>query len=245
MTNAAENTTQELTEERLEEMSMTLYERSLGVAIIDEASYGTAGAIIKEAKLLRTQRTDWFKDMIDAATAALQKVRDKRTEATKPLDEIITSLTGQQNKWLREEHDRKEAEQRRLQAEERERVRKEQEKLARQAEKLEEKGKTEKAEALMEQAAELTAEPVFAEQAVAAPIRTTSAAGVAATSFTQMETEITVTDPMAFLKELLAKGHKPTMITIGVAPLKAWVKANDITTFAGLHIKKVPKARNR
>lgn len=227
-------------EKELEEKSLSLLERSQAVRVFNEESYGFAGTLVKEAKVILKERTAYFAPMKEAAAAAHKAICAKEKEALAPINGMIATVTAAQNEWLAAEDRRKRAEQARLEAEAREAARKEQERLQRAAEKAEAQGKTEKAEELIEQAAEVVPEPVYAAPVVPAPVRTGDT-----TSFTVTETEITVVDLKAFVKAIADNGYAPSMLEIKVAPLKAFVKAMGLKTFPGLAIREVPKARNR
>ena len=142
------------------------------------------------------------------------------------------NVYAQEQERIRQESERKA----RMEAEEA--ARKERERLLAQAEKAIDKGKDEKAEELLDRAELVCAAPVTVAPVVDKTIHTASG------SITQAkDTQITVTDVKAFMAELVKRNVAPTMIEVKAGPLKAWVKANAIESFPGLHINQTVSVR--
>lgn len=225
-------------ESALEAKCLTLYEQATALTICDQASYAAAGEVGKALKALEKEITDYFEPLRVAAKANYDTVLDKKKTELAPVQEAMDIVRKTMNVYVQEQDRiRKEAERKaRIAAEEE--ARKERERLEKQALAAMEKGKDEKAESLMEQAELVYAAPVVVAPVVEKTVHT------AAGNITQAkELQITVTDVKAFIAELAKRNVAPTMIDIKAGPLKAWVKANAIESFPGLHINQTVSVR--
>lgn len=225
-------------EKELHESALSLKEQAQAIKIADKESFASAGELGKGMKELRAKVVEYFKPLKDAAYKSHKAITAKEAEELKPIDEAITILRDAMNAFTREQERLRRIEQERLDAIANEKAAKEREKLLNQAVKAEAKGNDDRAEELLEKAEHVYAAPVTAEPTIAKTIQT------AAGNVTQAkEVQITVTDLRAFLAELVKRNMAPTMVQIGVAPLKAWQKANDIKTFPGLVIRETTGVR--
>lgn len=225
-------------ESALEAKCLTLYEQATALTICDQASYAAAGEVGKALKALEKEITDYFEPLRVAAKANYDTVLDKKKTELAPVQEAMDIVRKTMNVYIQEqERIRKEAERKaRIAAEEE--ARKERERLEKQALAAMGKGKDEKAESLMEKA-----EMIYAAPATVAPV-VEKTVHTAAGNITQAkELQITVTDVKSFIAELVKRNVAPTMIDIKSGPLKAWVKANAIESFPGLHINQTVSVR--
>lgn len=230
--------TTQLTEELIEQKSLTLYEQATALTICDQVSYAAAGEVGKALKSLEKEVTDYFAPMKKAAHDAHKAITKKESDELAPIKEAMDIVRKTMNVYIQEqERIRIEAERKaRIAAEEE--ARKERDRLEKQALAAMEKGKDEKAESLMEKAEMVYAAPVTVAPMVDKTVRTESG------NITQAkELQITVTDIKAFIAELVKRNVAPTMIDIKAGPLKSWVKANAIESFPGLHINQTVSVR--
>jgi len=206
----------QITEEMIEEKSLTLYEQATSLVINDVQSYAAAGEVGKALKSLEKEVTDYFAPMKKAAHDAHKAITKKESDELAPIKEAIDIVRKTMNVYAQEQDRiRREAE-RKAQAEAEEVARKEREKLEAQALKAMEKGKDEKAEILMEQAEMVYAAPVTIAPVVDKTVRTESG------NITQAkELQITVTDVKAFIAELVKRNIAPTMIEVKAGQLKS------------------------
>lgn len=225
-------------EQELEAQSLTLYEQALSLKVCDKATYTAAGEFVKPLKDLEKQILDHYAPMKKAAHEAHKAITSKEAEDLKPVREAMDLVRKSMNSYLAEveaARRKAEAEARRI---EEEKARKERERLLAQAEKAEAKGNEEKVEELLVRAENVYAAPVTIARDTSVKTDTVSMSSV-------METEVVVADLKAFITGLVQKNMPFTMIEVKAAPLKAWVKANALTSFPGLVIREVPKARIR
>lgn len=222
----------------LEQKSLTLYEQATTLVVTDQQTYMAAGEVGKALKSLEKEITDYFAPMKKAAHDAHKAITKKESDELAPVKEAMDIVRKTMNAYAQEqERIRREAE-RKAQLEAEELARKERERLEKQALAAMEKGKDEKAEALMEKAEMVYAAPVTVAPVVEKTVHTASG------NITQAkDLQVTVTDIKAFIFELVKRNVAPTMIEIKAGPLKAWVKANAIETFPGLHINHTVSVR--
>ena len=228
----------QLTEEAIEQKSLTLYEQATSLTITDQTSYAAAGEVGKALKSLQKEIEDYFAPIKKAAHDAHKAITKKESDELAPVKEAIEIVRNTMNTFAREQDRiRQEAERKaRLAAEEK--AKKERERLEAQALKAMEKGKDEKAESLMEQAENVYAAPVAIEPTIEKTVRTDSG------NITQAkEIIVSVSDMKLFMAELVKRNVAPTMIDIKAGQLKAWVKANDIHNFPGLVIQRTVGVR--
>ena len=215
-------------EKELKETALTLKGQALAVKVSDTTTYEAAGDLGKAMKDLRQKVVDYFKPLKDAAFKAHKAVTAKESEELKPIDEALEIVRSARDTYAREEERKRREAEAKLQREAEERAEKERQALLKKAEKAEVKGNTEKAAILQEAAENVYVPPVTVAKTVTSTVK---------------ELQITVTDPKAFIAELVKRNMQPTMIQIQVAPLKAWVKANGIQSFPGLAIKETVSSR--
>lgn len=128
-----------------------------GLVVKTEGEYVHAVETLKLAKGYRQKVVDFFAPMKKRAYDAWKGVCATEAQFTTRLDGIEKTAKAALIAYQRREEEKRLAEQRRLQAEADERARKEAERLAARAEKAEQSGKAEKAEALREEAAGISA----------------------------------------------------------------------------------------
>lgn len=225
--------------EEIETQAMTLYEQALSIQVIDQDTFKAAGEFGKSLKALQKSIEDYFEDSIKKAHAAHKSLVALRDKELKPVLEAMSTLRTGMNKFLQDQERIRQEEERKRRLEEEERARKERERLEAQAVKAIAAGKDEKADSLLEQAENVYVAPVT----VAPKVETARFDGGNVGQVKELQ--ITVLDAKAFLNALCSRGMSPTMIEIKAAPLKAWVKANDLKSFPGLAIVETVAARIR
>lgn len=232
-----ENTV-EVTQEEIENKSLTLYEQASNLVIKDQESYAAAGEVGKALKALEKQITDFFEPMRVKAKEAYDMVLAKKNEELAPVAEAMAMVRKTMNVFVQEQERIRQERERKLREEEQERARKERERLEKQAAKAEEKGQDEKAEDLREKAEQTYAAPVTVAPTIDKNVKT-SAGNIVQSK----EIKVEVTDMKAFLRAIVEQNVNPTMVSIGAGPLKAWVKANGLENFPGLHIERTVGVR--
>lgn len=218
-------------EAELEQETLTLYEKAIGLVITDQVSFSAAGELVKGIVSLKKKIIDHYEPMRIKAKESYDLILKKKKDDLAPLEEAEAVGRKAMNVFAQEqERIRREAE-RKAQLEAEEQARKERAKLEAQAEKAIEKGQDEKADALLEKAEMVYAEPVTVAPVIDKTVRTASG------NITQArELHITVTDIKAFVSALVSQNSAMTMIDVKAGPLKAWAKANAIKSFPGLQI---------
>lgn len=225
-------------ESELEQETLTLYEQATSLTISDPATYAAAGEVGKSLKALEKKITEYFEPLRVAAKANYDAVLKKKNDELAPVQEAMDIVRKTMNVYAQEQERIRQEAERKARMEAEEAARKERERLLAQAEKAIDKGKDEKAEELLDRAELVCAAPVTVAPVVDKTIHTASG------NITQAkELQITVTDVKAFISELVKRNVAPTMIDIKAGPLKAWVKANAIESFPGLHINQTVSVR--
>jgi hypothetical protein len=230
----------QITEEIIEQKSLSLYEKATSLVIRDQDSYVAAGEVGKALKSLEKEIVDFFEPMRIAAKNSYDAVLSKKNAELGPVTEAMGIVRNTMNVFAREQERIRQEEEKKLQAKAEEDARIEREKLARQAEAAIDKGKVEKAEEIMERHENVYVAPVAVAPVIAKTVATGSG------NITQAkEIKITVTNMIQFLTELIATnpGAVSNIVKIGDGPLKAFVKSNGIDKFAGLHIEKTVGVR--
>lgn len=225
--------------EEIAAQSMTLYEQALTLTISDQPSFAAAGEFGKSLKDLEKKIVDFFAPIKKAAHEAHKAVTKKESEELAPVQEAMSIVRKTMNIFLQEQERIRKEEERKARLAAEEAARKEQERLFALAAKAEEKGKEEKAEELLERAENVYVAPVTVAPKV--EIARFDGGNVGQVK----ELQVSVTDLKAFLAELVKRNLAPTMVTIGAAPLKAWVKANAMQSFPGLAIVETVSVRIR
>ncbi len=225
--------------EEIEIKSMTLYEQATVLTIFDQASFASAGELGKTLKLMEKEIIDHYKPIKQAHDAAKKVILDKEKADLSPVQEAMSIVRATMNTFLQQQERIRQEEERKARLAAEEAARKEQERLFALAAKAEEKGKEEKAEELLERAENVYVAPVTVAPKV--EIARFDGGNVGQVK----ELQVSVTDLKAFLAELVKRNLAPTMVTIGAAPLKAWVKANAMQSFPGLAIVETVSARIR
>ena len=176
----------------------------------------------------------WEKPKEDAHQTH-KSICDKEKEAIKPWVIAKSKIAEERNNYqLEEKRIRLEA-QRKAEAIEVERVEKERKRLLEQAIKLEEKGKTEQAEAKLEQAENVYVEPVFVPSVVEKKIELSFGGSVSS----QQDFDVVVTDIKTICKAVVDGKLPVGIIDIKNNALKTFCKLNQIKNgdIEGLQIK--------
>lgn len=198
---------------------------------------GEIGKLLRDMKKTIVEHYSPIKKSMDAAKKV---VLDKEKADLAPIEEAISRLSSMSTTYLTAKERARQEEERRLRAIEEEKARKEQERLLAQSAKAEEKGKTEKAEALLEKAEDVYVAPVHV--AATGPIRSDSAT----TSGTK-DLAVEVINLKAFVCELVAQDSNAfeALFSVSKSGLKAWAKSNGVKKFRGLHIEEIIRATVR
>lgn len=225
-------------EAELEQETLTLYEQATSLTISDPATYAAAGEVGKSLKALEKKITEYFEPLRVAAKANYDAVLKKKNDELAPVQEAMDVVRKTMNVYAQEQERIRQEAERKARMEAEEAARKERERLEAQALKAMEKGKDEKADELLDRAENVYAAPVAVAPVVEKTVHTASG------NITQAkELQITVTDVKSFMAELVKRNVAPTMIDVKAGPLKAWVKANAIESFPGLHINQTVSVR--
>lgn len=225
--------------EEIEVQSMTLYEQALTIKVVDQPTFAAAGEFGKSLKELEKKIVDFFAPLKKAAHEAHKAITKKEADELSPVREAMDTVRKTMNDFLQEQERIRREEERKARLAAEEAARKEQERLLAQAAKAEEKGKSEKAEELLEQAENVYVAPVT----VAPKVETAKFDGGNVGQVKELQ--VSVTDIKAFISELVKRNMAPTMIDVKAGALKSWVKANDLKAFPGLHINETVSVRVR
>lgn len=225
-------------EKDLQDEVVSLKDQAIAIKVSNVQSYVEAGELGKSLKELRAKVVAYFEKPKKKAADAHRELCNMEKAELKPIDEAITILHAEMNKYTAEQERIRKAAEDKLKAEQEETAAKERERLLNAAARADERGKTEKAEILLEKAENVYVAPVTVEPTVAKTVST------AAGNITQAkELQIQVVDIKAFLAEIVKRNMAPTMVEIKVSPLKAWVKANGLQSFPGLSIRETTGVR--
>lgn len=221
-----------VSEEQIKNLHPLIAEiRSMQVTTPDE--YSLAGEYLSKIKRRIKAIYEYFKGNVDKAKASYDSAKKLRDDALLPYEQADERLRMLGSKYLNlQECIRKEGEVKK-QREAEARAVEERKRILAQAEKAIEKGRDEKAEALLEKAEQVYAEPVFVPSVVEKTIKFEGGG-----STTQRkDIEVIVTDMFALIKAG-AEGKVPvTVFDIKKQVLKSWVKSTGIKQVPGLIIK--------
>jgi hypothetical protein len=222
---------------------LTILERCQNLKIItpedfarSAEDYSVIDNHIKEIKAY------WEKPKEDAHQTH-KSICDKEKEAIKPWVIAKSKIAEERNNYqLEEKRIRLEA-QRRAEAIEAERVEKERKRLLEQAIKLEEKGKTEQAEAKLEQAENVYVEPVFVPSAVEKKVELSFGGSLSS----RQDFDVIVTDIKAICKAVADCKLPIGIIEIKNSALKTFAKLQQLKNgdIEGLTIKTTFRDINR
>lgn len=205
----------------------SLVEQAKEIKVVDVATCEAAGAMRKVLKSMENTIIDHYKPMKQAQDAAKKVILDQEKADLQPVQLAYGLLSRDLTDFLNaEEAKRKAAESEAIRQAEAT-AEKEREKLLNKAANAKSE---EKQEALLEAAELVYAQPVAVAHTVAVPI-----AGVTR----RKDTVVTITSIVPFISALVKdyQGGVPSIMDVKAGPLKAWVKANGIKTFPGLHIE--------
>ena len=225
---------EQLQETEINKQALTLFEEAKEIIVKDQTTFVEAGAFRQAVKKLEKVIVDYFAPIKSNAYATWKGICAKENEALAPVQQAEAVAKKAVSVYLTEQARLQAIEQAKLEAEAKAKAEKERERLFRLAEKAEIKGNQEKAEELLEQAGAVYEKPVFAVPEVP---KTTRVGNGTVTAVNRLE--VTITDPMALLKEVVS-GHVPiTIVEFKEAILKSWVKSAGITIMPGIIIQKV------
>jgi len=227
-------------EKELQTSALTLKEEATALKVVSLPTYQAAGELGKSLKDLEKKIIDYHKPIKQDIDALKKKALDREKSDLVPVQEAIQILRDSMNAWQREEERKRQEEERKARIAAEEVARKERERLEAQALKALEKGKEEKAEELLERAEDVYVAPVTVAPTVAKTVAT------AAGNITQAkEINVTVTDMLAFVTELVKSnpGAISSILDVKVSGLKAFVKSNGLERYAGLNIVKTTGVR--
>lgn len=220
--------------------SLTLKEKATALKVLDLTTYQAAGELGKSLKDLEKKIIDYHKPIKQGIDTLKKQALDREKSDLVPVQEAIQILRDNMNAWQREQERIRQEEERKARIAAEEVARKERERLEAQALKALEKGKEEKAEQLLERAEDVYVAPVTVAPTVAKTVATSAG------NITQAkETNVTVTDMVAFVKELVKTnpGAIQSILDVKVPGLKAFVKSNGLDRYAGLNIVKTTGVR--
>ena len=223
----------EINEIELKAKSSAIYVGVHDLKVLNQEDYILAADTLKTIKEWKSKIEDYFAPIKKSAYDTWKGITAKETEALKLINKADLIVRNEVKKYLTEQERIRQEEQRRLEREAAEKARKEQELLLKQAEKAEIKGKSEKAEELLEKAEAVYAEPVFAAKTVD---KTTKLDNGSITMLKDIE--VVIVDRGAFLR--FAIDNLPeAIIDINTNKLKKYIKDMKIKTLIGVAIKEV------
>lgn len=205
----------------------TLSEQAKAIVVMDVATCQAAGAMRKVLKAMENTIIDHYKPMKQAQDAAKKVILDQEKESLKPIQDAYAILSKGLTDFLNAEEEKRVAAEREQMRLNELAAEKEREKLLKKAVNAKSE---EKQEELLEQAEAVYAAPVAVAHTVAAPI-----AGVTR----RKDTVVTVQIPIPFMQELIQNHGNAALniLEIKPGPLKSFIKANGIKSFAGLIIE--------
>jgi hypothetical protein len=220
-------------ESELKNKSLTIYEHVKDVKVLNQEGYLQAADTLKHIKEWKSKIEAYFAPIKKSAYDTWKGITSKETDALKLINEADLIVRNEVRKYLTEQERIRKEEQAKLEREAAEKARKEQEALLKKAEQAEIKGKTEKAEELLEKAENVYAEPVFAAKTVDKTTKLDNG------SITMLrDVEVAIIDRGAFLR--FAINNLPeAIIDINTTKLKKYIKDMKIKTLIGVAIKEV------
>ena len=227
-------------EKELKQEIMTADERVNAVVVSDTGSYELAGAMVIDLDRLAKKINAYWEEPIKKAHEAHRALTAKRGEMLKPVEDRKKVLRGKISAYLTEQERIRKAEQAKLDEERRKKEHAEREKLERAAAKAEEKGKDERAEALREKAAD-----VYIPPAVVVPEVEKTTRMDTGTVSQKKTTRVTVTDPVAILRAVVAGSLPIGIVTINETKLKQAIELQGLKQLDGATIEEIVTAQFR
>jgi hypothetical protein len=229
-----------INEQELKQEIMSADDRVNALVVDSQETYEIAGAAVIDLDSLAKRITAYWDDPIKKAFDAHRALTAKRAEMLKPVDDRKKSLRKKISDYLTAIEKKRQEEQRKADEERRKREQAERDKLERQAAKAEEKGKTERAEDLRTQAAEVYVPPVVVVPEVEKTTRIDTG-----TVSQKKDIKVSVTDPLKILKAILDDRLPVGVVTINDAKLKQAIKLAGINHLDGCLIEQVVNAQFR
>lgn len=227
-------------EKELKQEIMTADERVNAVVVSDTGSYELAGAMVIDLDRLAKKINAYWEEPIKKAHEAHRALTAKRGEMLKPVEDRKKVLRGKISAYLTEQERIRRAEQTRLDEERRKKEQAERERLEKAAAKAEEKGRDERAEALREKAAD-----VYIPPAVVVPEVEKTTRMDTGTVSQKKSTRVTVTDPVAILRAVVAGSLPIGIVTINETKLKQAVELQGLKQLDGAIIEEIVTAQFR
>ena len=146
-----------ITQDELEAEIKGTVEKSKSLVITNDDEFIEAQEFLKFAKTKAKKVKEWFKPMVKAAHEAHKEIKAKENEFLKPLEEVSTALSGKVGTYQAELEEKE----RKARAAKEKRLKEEAEKKQiEEAEELEAAGRTEEAEAKLEEPTDFAPPPV-------------------------------------------------------------------------------------
>lgn len=222
-----------------EEMT-SLAEKVSNLEIVDQRSFGLSAIYNVDIEKMKKVIKDHYKPLKDAANKAHKAITSQEKRDLAPIELAGNHVRKIRSAYVQKEEEKRRKKQAKLDEAAEKKAEKEREKLRIKAEAEED---DEKKQELKEQAEEVYAQPNIVEPAIAKSSKVEGGGGISWVD----ETEVTITDEMHLLQEVV-KGNVPlTVIEFKPAKIKSWVKAMAIKNgqIEGIRIttKKVERVR--
>lgn len=227
-------------ERELKQEIMTVDEQVAAVVVNSAATFETAGALVIDLDALEKKISAYWEDPIKKAFDSHRALTAKRGEMLKPVQDRKKILRGKISAYLTEQERIRREEQRKADEERRKREEAERAKLEARAAKAEEKGKADKAEELREQASDVYVPPVVVQPEVEKTTRIDTG-----TVSQKKDIRVTVTDPAAILRAVVAGQIPIGVVAVNESKLKAAIKLQGLTVLDGCIIEEVVNAQFR
>lgn len=209
---------------------LSLCEQGLQVVVKTPEDYSAAAEVVKSLKSAMKQIEDDIDPLIAKAHASHKALTAKKAEVLKPYKEADAFVRMRMSGYLQDQERIRREEQRKAELAAQEVARKEQERLLEKAAKADAQGKTDKAEALMEQAEAVYAEPIVISPTVEKTVQLNGGSVTA-----KKDIDVLVTDIVALCAAIGAGKIPSSVIQVAEGKLKSWCKLQGCTgSFNGL-----------
>lgn len=229
-----------ITELEIKEESLSLTEKVNVLTIVDQASFEATSAFIVDIQNMKKVVKEHYGPMRKKANEAHKAITKQEKDDLSPLDDADRRLRSIRSAYVQKVEEERRKKQAKLDAAAEKKAEKEREKLRRKAEA--EKDPEVKQE-LEEKAEEVYAQPNIAPVGVEKSSKVDGGGGISWVD----DIEITITDPMALLNQIVGGRAPITLVEIKPAMVKRWVKTNGIKhgQIPGIAIKSVKVERVR
>lgn len=227
-------------EQELKHEITTIDSQVSSIVVSNQETYKDAGNVTLTLDGLIKKVKAYWKDPKEKAHQAHKAITEKENEMLAPLKNMRNQVQKKISVYLTEQDKKKREAQAKLDEDRRKKEEAERKKLEARANRAEESGKTDKAEALREQAEDVYVPPAVVESEVEKTTRTE--AGVISQ---KKELEVVIENPLEVIKAI-AKGEAPvTTVEIKIAKLKQYIKLAGLTEFPGCRIEEKINAQFR